>query len=1261
MIIRTSNDKVTIEGELEIAGDGYQMGISTYQGSLADGKNIWIGNGGQSSDGTSGDSTKGSDNLSIGNNALLNVTTGKRLVAIGNNALQNANTTTGSIAIGANVLKSNSSGFYGVGIGFEVMENGINSYNVAIGHKLLQGNNGGYSNITIGKTIGAAIKSNLDYKNVAVGNDLLTNSSSAGDVVSNVAIGSSGFGALDTGSDNVGVGVAFGNRLVTGSQNVYIGDNTGSSHTSGSANIFIGYLNNQSNTYNNVFSNCVYVGADQNGAAAQGRDLDATNEIIIGATAEGAGSNTFTHGNTSITAHYFNGQIKLESYTGTTYDDASPAKSLGVNASGDVVTFTVPTGGGGGTIDGSGTAGLITKWVDGDTIGDSVMQESSEMIGVGTVPSYRLHVKGTNTSNATDSFVFENSNGTDRFEWSNSGQTTIRSDNANALMFQRSGGGTTHRIGVESVDTFQNAIWKLSSSGNFRYSVGLWRTAAGDEKFVIGKTNNTVATGHLLSVDRGNGDVEIGEDGSKIYLSTRKHTQANGQNIWIGTSGENTAATSGSPTSGSRNVVIGHDAATTIEYGHSNAIIGTNIAPNVDYQQESVIIGSDIWVQPSGMNMSQSVLIGQDILNSNAFTQTDNFNFCIGSQILNNATFTGDNVMIGRNLSRNSTTGRGNIALGVTHLDLLTTGEDNVTLGNSLFTRLGTGDKNIGIGNDVGRQISSGTSNNIWIGNDINQGATASPDFQECIFIGNMLNTDYSTPLYRTTSGTNEIIIGNNIFGQGDNTFTHGNEAMVSHHFWGKLHSISKTAEGDSTVFHFQNSDNTDNLTMNGAGRLTLSTSNEIPFLINRPNGNGVLQFRNDANEGSITFFGNGVSKYGAGVIQNGDDFEFHIRSTNGTGDLPNMDDLIKLNSDQAKLHVVGATGTPLLYLEGDTTADDASNPQAEFGTLTVNRHGSMALNDAAEDDVTLIVQVNGDKSTGTQLTGTMSTTNGSSFFTGSGTSYDSELEAGSVIEKNGDLHTVYYVNSSTTGFFIDNSTDATGSHIFDNEAAKIIELKDGVGHTKLQLEQNGRLALGINPTSSRNTWFTIDNGYTNQGSIYKTGIHLTGENAGIQIGGSAGEIGGESIMIDQDSEDVGLVFRRTSHTDYKLSNKNSSTGGLTVTRDPSGTATEQMRFGSTGVRLGRTVSGDARTDVEVDGSLMINAARMYLGTETSDSSTTTPQILAGSTSPTFGTGTAAPKGSIYIYLGGSYNGSSQNFIWVKYSTGDSDWVALGV
>ena len=150
--------------------------------------------------------------------------------------------------------------------------------------------------------------------------------------------------SLTTGHTNTGYGVwslysitegqrntAIGNYslidVTTGSDNIAIGAHSMKSVTTGSKNIAIGYLALQSNgrpTMTNNLAigyragrtskgdNNIYIGYEANSSSdGSGSAAEYSNEIVIGASTTGNGSNTVTIGNSSITDNYFNGKMVI--------------------------------------------------------------------------------------------------------------------------------------------------------------------------------------------------------------------------------------------------------------------------------------------------------------------------------------------------------------------------------------------------------------------------------------------------------------------------------------------------------------------------------------------------------------------------------------------------------------------------------------------------------------------------------------------------------------------------------------------------------------------------------------------------------------------------------------------------------------------------------------------------------------------------------------------------------------------------------------
>ena len=98
----------------------------------------------------------------------------------------------------------------------------------------------------------------------------------------------------------------------------------------------------------------------------------------------------YTHG---ITAFYTNGlermriaangAIQFNSYGSGTHTGTSAYK-LSVDSSGNIIETSI----GSGAVDGAGTANYLSKWTDGDTIGNSIIyDDGTNDVGIGVVPT----------------------------------------------------------------------------------------------------------------------------------------------------------------------------------------------------------------------------------------------------------------------------------------------------------------------------------------------------------------------------------------------------------------------------------------------------------------------------------------------------------------------------------------------------------------------------------------------------------------------------------------------------------------------------------------------------------------------------------------------------------------------------------------------------------------------------------------------------------------------------------------------------------
>jgi hypothetical protein len=152
------------------------------------------------------------------------------------------------------------------------------------------------------------------------------------------------------GSQNTTFGIGAGDSITSGDVNTFVGRMAGNSTKSGFSNIMIGGFAGQSNndgTSNIMIGNSAgkyFVGTNPltspNGGLYIGHNTvslleNQQNEIVIGNSAVGHGSNTATYGDLNITDHYFGGVINsddsvlvaLRAYNATTFKNSKRAVS----------------------------------------------------------------------------------------------------------------------------------------------------------------------------------------------------------------------------------------------------------------------------------------------------------------------------------------------------------------------------------------------------------------------------------------------------------------------------------------------------------------------------------------------------------------------------------------------------------------------------------------------------------------------------------------------------------------------------------------------------------------------------------------------------------------------------------------------------------------------------------------------------------------------------------------------------------------------
>jgi hypothetical protein len=224
---------------------------------------------------------------------------------------------------------------------------------------------------------------------------------------------------------------------------------------------------------------------------------------------------------------YFNtSSSKLRVYTGSTWSDIS------------------------GDMTGSGTANYLTKWTASNTLGDSVIQESSGQIGIGVSPSQTLDVDGdirirggeiyldglSSSSSTTDGTIYFDTDDNNLYVYANSAYNKIGSDltkyTANNAVLANAGYlEVAHNEGTNDIQATgwfydsTSSVWK--SIDNLTTTVKQSLQNEFDDAASSGKirTETVGAIGDSYVKISGNVDMGDGSDGNVIFsLNTNINT-----------------------------------------------------------------------------------------------------------------------------------------------------------------------------------------------------------------------------------------------------------------------------------------------------------------------------------------------------------------------------------------------------------------------------------------------------------------------------------------------------------------------------------------------------------------------------------------------------------------------------------------------------------------------------------------------------------------------------------------------------------------
>jgi hypothetical protein len=442
----------------------------------------------------------GSFNTALGHQALMTNRTGSSNISIGFNSMNTNSTGSQNVAIGGNALFFNTTGGANTAIGFNSSYNNTTGTNTALGYQSLYWNTTGTNNTALGYQ--SLYNNTTGTSSLAIGHQSLYNNTTG---QQNTALGQEALRVNTTGSYNTAVGTfallsaqsdfstALGREAGRYSSNAILVESTGS--------LFLGYNSKSFGT-------------------------SSTNEIVIGATAVGNGSNTVTLGNDNITKTILKGNVgigltgpstKLHVYATQSgafrLEDGTQGNNYILKSDSNGVASWTPLS----SVGISGSASYIPKFTGTSSLGNSRFKDN------GTTGSYEI---------STNNGVYFLS-GANTYLTLDRGQSAMFFYLGNGQISQSSKITSTNTFGldIESVgytsfntgSTYSEKV-RITSAGN----VGIGLTAPSTKLHIFGTQSGAFRL----------------EDGTQSYPGYVLTSDENGVGTWQG----NTQITLSGPT-----------------------------------------------------------------------------------------------------------------------------------------------------------------------------------------------------------------------------------------------------------------------------------------------------------------------------------------------------------------------------------------------------------------------------------------------------------------------------------------------------------------------------------------------------------------------------------------------------------------------------------------------------------------------------------------------------------------------------------------
>jgi uncharacterized delta-60 repeat protein len=728
--------------------------------------------------------------------------------------------------------------------------------------------------------------------------------------------------ATPTGFVNTIIGVGAGKDITSGGGNIFLGYQSGFRNTSGDSNTFIGvtagyytvgadqnsFVGYQAGEYNQAADNTslgyrslrnnisgvgnVSIGSrsgertrsgGENGSSTTsifiGNDarpdaMSQTNQIVIGATAIGNGSNTVVLGNTSITSTTLRGRVSASLFSGSFVGDGSGLTGISTINTGSFATTgsntfvgnQIVTGsitisgsisqvgvGSGNTFLGASAAENNTTGYQNTFVGRNAGLSNTEgfsntflgnAAGLANIlGGYNVAIGDTAASSqaAYNESIFigynaqpqsnlqtnqivvgfgATGNGSNTVVLGNTSitSTTLRGS-VSASVFSGSfigdGSGLTGIPGVTPINTGSFATTGSNTFvGNQTTSGSISQVGVGDQSIVISDapiTTLTSATG-LTAIGFGAGEsITTGYDNTFIGNQAGRANTTGFINTFVG------AYAGAANTSGTFNTFIGRAAGQFNTTSGRNTFVGT-LAGQVNTGASNTFLGT-------GAGMANTTAGSNTFVGNNAG--------------LSNTT-AGSNTFVGNNAGATNSTAQNNTFVGEQAGRYNTSGSFNTFIGMQAGWLNSTAASNTYVGYGAGQSNTSG-SNNTFIGASTGQNNTLGDGNT---FIGH-------TTGYNNSVGTNNVFMGRNA--------GFSNTSGSNNTFVGNFAGLFSTTAGNNAFFGFNagkdNSVGTNNTFVGPfAGEANISGSNNT-FVGN----NSGLEIISGSNN---SFFGNDAGRF---------------------------------------------------------------------------------------------------------------------------------------------------------------------------------------------------------------------------------------------------------------------------------------------------------------------------------------------------------------------------------------------------------------